>query len=476
MPESEYKNYQLWNGEEVTLDKDDKKYKAKAWIWDASQNDIWQFVGKNKDRNAEQFGTNEKYETYPEQMRALNDYLVSEIPKFIRIGEEEKNPIQLLDLQAFEKVIGGLKKFNYYEKTFEKISKGKFLHVKFALFDNSSYSKRFAKFWDGEVVLKNGATITSPIIAYDERNGVATAAADTDDVVITGERFQGVTIAEQRPYTRIEVSVSTDNNSKTKVRGEQTIKKWQNWANDEERRVIENLINEAETGNEELQPLQKKHRRLNFNEAVSNKAITRLANQQGWLESNGVGFYLELMNKRNEKFQTDGNYKGRELLDCYFFPVHFYENMHRGGGYNFHAAEDTVKHVRDVFERKMLFVIVNIGDTHWTLVVVNFIDKRFEYFDSLEGDGSKHVNDVRRWLMDHHFHTKKGEWDTNSWTYHSWKKSDGAPVQNDAWNCGIYALQTANYYAQDGELDFNTSHMPKFRDMMLVEIFNGEMF
>jgi len=406
-------------------------------------------------------------------MRALNDYLVSEIPHFVEIGKENRGPKQLLDLQAFKEVIGDLQKFNYYKKTFKKISNGEFLHVKFALFDNSSYSKRFAKFWEGEVVLDhNKATITSPSIAYDERNGVATAAADTDDVMITGERFQGVTIAEQRPYTR--VSMSTDNNSKAKVRGERTIKKWQNWANHKEKKAINNLIDEAKTGKEELQPLQKKHRRLNFNEAVSNLAITRLADQQGWLESNFVGFYLELMNKRNEKFQTGD--KGRELLDCYFFPVHFYENLHRGTGYNFQATKDTVNNVKDVFKRQMLFVIVNIDDRHWTLVVVNFIDKRIEYFDSLQGDGSEYVNDVRRWLMDHHFYTKKREWDTESWTYHSWKKSDGAPVQEDAWNCGIYALQTANYYAQDGKLDFNTSHMPKFRDMMLVEMFNGEMF
>ena len=127
----------------------------------------------------------------------------------------------------------------------------------------------------------------------------------------------------------------------------------------------------------------------------------------------------------------------------------------------------------------MLFVIVNIDNTHWTLVVVNFIDKRIEYFDSLGGDdtlSSIRVNNVRRWLIDHHHAMGKGSWDTKSWTYHAWKENDGAPVQKDGWNCGIYALQTANYYAQGGKLDFNKSHMPKFRNMMLVEMFHGEMF
>ena len=220
-----------------------------------------------------------------------------------------------------------------------------------------------------------------------------------------------------------------------------------------------------------------------------------------WLGSDGVSFYFEMMKLRNNKMlaiKAINGYKG-PLLNCYFFPVQFYWYLYQVDNkdkkkikkYNFQKPDGRkgAKLRGNVFERDLLFMLVNKKGNHWTLVVVNFLDKRIEYFDGFEDDdtedddteevrGTVEVNHMRRWLKDEKIRLTNGKdtWDDSEWTYHSWHPDQGRPVQEDGFNCGVIALQIANYYAQNGRLDFGEYDWPRFRRMMVAEIIEGKLF
>ena len=47
----------------------------------------------------------------------------------------------------------------------------------------------------------------------------------------------------------------------------------------------------------------------------------------------------------------------------------------------------------DIFEHDLLLIPVHIA-VHWTLIVVNLRDRRFEYYDALHGDLDKSFVEV----------------------------------------------------------------------------------
>lgn len=518
MPESkEFKDFKSWNGKEVTLDKDDKKYKAKAWIWDASQNNIWEFVEVDNDqKDAKPLDTNDIFEKYPEKMRVLNDYLESEIPYFIQIGAEETKPKQLLDLQAFNAVIGDdIETFKYYKKTFKKITVGTFLHVKFALFDNSSYSKRFAKFWDGEVVLDhNGATITShvPTPKNKPRRGLR---VEEQPLALQEEKKKGeawkqmISEGKENPYKTITVQ---RNGNETVRRGKRSIARW------DSAKVSKALRKDLQELKDELSkfefdpavyydanhtpqpqtiklrrghqskfdnntfPFEKRHVKAGFKHVVSMKDFYRFLENGGenWLALDGIDFYLELMNRRNQLMLKTKGYQG-PLLNCYFFHMDFYNLLYKNNKtYSFmnEFGKGNRAHERgDVFdERDMLMMLINPNENHWTLLVVNFKDKRIEYFDGFGKDGTEYIKNMHRWLHDEHVRLYQERWEDEKWTYHNWTEVQGRPTQEDVFNCGVIALQTANYYVQQGKLDFKKDDWVNFRTMMVAEILDGRLY
>ena len=249
---------------------------------------------------------------------------------------------------------------------------------------------------------------------------------------------------------------------------------------------------------EEFPPqLLEKHRDAQFDQRVSWKAIWSLIRvdpstgvMQQYITDEIVGIYINMMNARNKQMLAIEGYSGK-LLNTYFFPSMFFSNIwdnKRTPQYDFSKQQPKnensllAKQRGDVFERDLAFVVVNISNQHWTLIVVNFIKRRIEYFDGFDrggklfGNPSVYINVVRRWLMDEKIRLSKGEetWDTTEWSYHVWTRAQGKPGQDDGYNCGIIALQVANYYAQQGHLVFDAWR--QFRLRMLSEIINGKLY
>lgn len=240
-------------------------------------------------------------------------------------------------------------------------------------------------------------------------------------------------------------------------------------------------------------PLKDAHKRAGFSEPLTWESIWKLIRKdkdgkmKQWLKSQTLSLYIEMMNARNATMLATKNYNAtKPLLNTHFFDSQFYTRITegRGGvGYDFVASAPVTnsenKRRGDIFERDMAFVVVNLDDTHWTLVVVNFVDKRMEYFDGRNGaEGESILNTMRRWLKDEKIRLTNGEakWDDRDWTYHAWSAAQGRPTQFDDYNCGVIALQIANYYAQNGTLNFDKNEWNNFRLQMLSEFIHAKLF
>ena len=122
---------------------------------------------------------------------------------------------------------------------------------------------------------------------------------------------------------------------------------------------------------------------------------------------------------------------------------------------------------------------VHCHGNHWTLAVVNFKLKRFEYYDSLRGPPEATLDNLRRWVCDESLDKKQTAYDlsgveqpspplpllhkcgtalspslvSTGWTDVAHKS--GTPEQRNGYDCGVFMTRTAEYLARDGVLDFS---------------------
>lgn len=112
--------------------------------------------------------------------------------------------------------------------------------------------------------------------------------------------------------------------------------------------------------------------------------------------------------------------QGLDLSQCrqdsqrkpsFFYNTYFMEKLLEPEGrdsYDYTQVKGWYKMVRqvvkggDIFGLRMLFVFVNVGALHWTLIVAFVEEKRFEYYDSMGGQGVHYLRAFRQYLVDEH--------------------------------------------------------------------------
>ena len=202
---------------------------------------------------------------------------------------------------------------------------------------------------------------------------------------------------------------------------------------------------------------------MNF--APVSRLKIRCLEPTGWLNDEVVNFFMGLLQARN-----DGATEADALPRCHFFPSHFYTKLCGTGAYEYARVKRWTKNV-DVFAKDLLICPIHWlradGD-HWTLAVVNLLENRFEYFDSLRGGDGGVLANLRRYMKDVHLEKRKDSWDDTGWTDHIWDA--GTPRQRNGFDCGVFMCKTADYYAQDAHLDFSPADMGYFRRRLALEI------
>ena len=88
------------------------------------------------------------------------------------------------------------------------------------------------------------------------------------------------------------------------------------------------------------------------------------------------------------------------------------------GKYNYNNVKKWSRKVigGNIFALKRLFIPINLGQKHWALGVIHFVNKIIQYYDSMRGNGEPKCEGLLNYLKDEHKKQFKCELNTSDWT------------------------------------------------------------
>lgn len=233
--------------------------------------------------------------------------------------------------------------------------------------------------------------------------------------------------------------------------------------------MIIELSNELVEEEKEILPLSQKEEELvdhaldqsaNSNEVLAQKFNVEMTrknllclNDRQWLNDEVINFYMNLLGERKTK------------LKCHFFNTFFYAKLTQRDKYDYISVKRWTKNV-DLFKMDKIFVPIHLG-THWTLAVINLKDKRFEYYDSLNGSPHKILTHLRKYIQDESMDKKKTPFNVDS--FKDYQRKD-IPQQKNGYDCGMFCCKYTSYLSQDFEINFSQKHMKLFRKRLCLAI------
>lgn len=212
-------------------------------------------------------------------------------------------------------------------------------------------------------------------------------------------------------------------------------------------------------------------REANIN--LTPKILACLA-ERVWLNDEVINFFFQLLIERNACSHIRGAGGGGDgcaggvapPLKVHFFNTFFMEKFLRGG-YDYNKVKRWSKKAEvKICELDVVFAPVNVHGNHWCLGVVNFTERRFEYYDSLQGESGDVLVFMRRYVVDEAAQYGS-DFDLSGWTDHI--PSD-IPTQDNGYDCGVFMCKYAEYLSERLEFDFSTADMPYFRRRLLLDL------
>ncbi|KAG0642036.1 hypothetical protein HOY80DRAFT_1008144 [Tuber brumale] len=204
-----------------------------------------------------------------------------------------------------------------------------------------------------------------------------------------------------------------------------------------------------------------------WNIPITNRDFERLKPNQ-WLNDEIINFYMNLICERTNNSFPNGP-KKIFAHNTYFWP------KLKDGGHKAVArwARRAKCGGEDLLKLDYLLMPVHVGGNHWCLAVVNFKQKRFEYYDSLGGKFTPGSRPGPYKMMREYMHDETGgKFKDTDWVDYA---MPGAPQQRNMNDCGVFALKSAEVLTRSGRLDFTAGDIPLVRSRMLVEILEGQL-
>ena len=203
-----------------------------------------------------------------------------------------------------------------------------------------------------------------------------------------------------------------------------------------------------------------------FNIEIFGEHVRRLRPRQ-WLVDELINFYFQLLQQRDKAILEK---KGNNDLSSHFFNSFFFVKLLGDDqrSYNYAGVRRWTKRF-DIFQKKYVCIPVNLGNMHWTLIVIDVQHKVIRYFDSMNGQGYDYLNATLRYLKDEHVDKKKTPLDTDGWTL--LPTTPDTPQQQNGYDCGVFATFFAHFMSLDGtEPDFDQSNINLLRRRLLLSI------
>ena len=191
----------------------------------------------------------------------------------------------------------------------------------------------------------------------------------------------------------------------------------------------------------------------------------------GWLNDNVINGYLDSVVDYGLKAR--GHRRG-ETPKLHAFNSAFYKNITERGVESVKRWSRRPKiSGKDLLKVEHVFIPVNVGGAHWTLLVVSPVWKRIEYFDSLHGSSGAAVRNAKAWIK-----MELGD----AWNEHEWEVVEDpalrgrgkGPRQSNGSDCGVFTITTAKMISLGVDpMAITAGDMPLQRKRVVVELVNG---
>ena len=193
--------------------------------------------------------------------------------------------------------------------------------------------------------------------------------------------------------------------------------------------------------------------------------------QSGWVNDNVITGYLDSV--VDYGLQARGHKRG-ETPKLHAFNTAFYNNITEKGVESVKRWSRRPKiSGKDLLKVEHVFIPVNVGGAHWTLLVVSPVWKRIEYFDSLHGPSGAVIRNAKAWIK-----MELGDaWDEQEWDVVEDQGLVGrgkGPRQSNSSDCGVFTITTAKMISLGVDpMAITANDMPLQRRRVVAELVNG---
>jgi sentrin-specific protease 1 len=183
-----------------------------------------------------------------------------------------------------------------------------------------------------------------------------------------------------------------------------------------------------------------------------------------WLNDNVIDFYLQLV-------KDDVNAMGHSKV--HVFSTYFYTTLSQQG---YQGVRKWAKRAKiNVAEMDYIFVPVNLNQAHWALAVIDNIEGKFMYVDSLFGDGTTILARLVDYMERETSANLSPTADPRNFEGYTIEPRVECPNQQNGYDCGVFTCTAVDYMARGKSLDYSQADMPILRRRMAWEILKGKL-
>lgn len=175
-----------------------------------------------------------------------------------------------------------------------------------------------------------------------------------------------------------------------------------------------------------------------------------------WINDNVIDFYINLIVEST-------------TTKVYGWTTHFYTTLLEKGYQG--VARWAKRRKLNVFEKEIILVPVNIMNTHWALAVIDNINMKIEYYDSLSSPGG---NSTAVKVLANYMSQEATRLGRDPCSYQL-SPNIKTPQQRNGSDCGVFTCTAARFILDNKPLSYSQNDMKTIRRQMVYEIINKKL-
>lgn len=207
-----------------------------------------------------------------------------------------------------------------------------------------------------------------------------------------------------------------------------------------------------------------------FNMDITRKKMKCLQSST-WLNDEIINFYMLMLNERDSRITASTQPPRRT---SHFFNSFFVTKLLEttNGQYYYPNVKRWTKKI-NILEKEKLYFPINIGNAHWTLLVVFMQRKEIRYYNSMLGRDGKYMKGIMDWIVEDALDKKRVTVDPKEWVLID--MAGMVPQQTNWSDCGVFTIVCADFLSDNLPLNYQQEHMPNFRLQIGAAILRGSI-